>query len=65
MDTFELRQSSDGRYFFTFRASNGQAIADSMRYATKNRALDAIETLRRHARSAALDDQTQTRNPCP
>lgn len=58
METFELRKSSDGRYYFTFRASSGQPIADSMRYETRRRALDAIEQLRRRAHDAPIDDHT-------
>lgn len=58
METFELRRSSDGRYYFTFRASSGQAIADSMRYASRRRALDALDQLRRGAGSAPLEDHT-------
>ena len=58
METFELKRSADRRYYFTFRAGNGQAIADSALYETKRSALDAIELLRRHAREAYLDDRT-------
>lgn len=58
VETFELKRSADHRYYFTFRAGNGQAIADSALYETKRSALDAIELLRRHAREAYLDDRT-------
>ena len=58
METFELRKSSDGRYYFTFRASSGQPIVESMRYESRRRALDAIEQLRRCAQSAPIDDHT-------
>jgi len=59
METFELRRTQDGRYFFTFRASSGQAISDSIRYPSKRHALDAIEQVRRHAREAVLVDMTR------
>lgn len=58
METFELKRSADGKYFFTFRASSGQPIADSMRYESRRRALDAIEQIRRRARDALIDDRT-------
>lgn len=65
METFELRRTNDSRYFFTFRAGNGQPIADSQIYETKRSALDAIEVLRRHAPDAFLDDRTADTEPTP
>lgn len=56
VETFELRHTRDLRYFFTFRAANGQAIVDSQLHETRSSALAAIETLRRGAHVASLRD---------
>jgi uncharacterized protein YegP (UPF0339 family) len=58
METFELRRTREGRYFFTFRASSGQAIVDSIPYPSKRHALDALEQIRRHAREAPMVDRS-------
>ena len=58
MDTFELRNGADGRYYFTFRTSAGDAIADSLRYTSRRHALDALDLLRRNAYRAPIEDRT-------
>lgn len=60
MERFELLRSSGARCYFTFRASDGEPVVDSMRYETELHAPDALDLLRRHAREAAIDDQTGT-----
>jgi uncharacterized protein YegP (UPF0339 family) len=56
---FVLKQGSTGKYHFNLVAPNGQVIASSERYESKASALNGIESVKRNARGAALDDQTK------
>ena len=55
---FELKETKSGQYLFNLKASNGQIIATSEQYTTKAAALKGIESVRKHAAEAALDDTT-------
>jgi uncharacterized protein len=55
---FVLKKGNSGKFHFNLVASNGQVIASSETYETKASALNGIESVRRHAADAALDDQT-------
>ncbi len=57
--TFELKTGADGKYHFSLKASNGQIIASSQMYKTKNGALNGIESVRSHAADATLKDTTE------
>ncbi|QGN57316.1 YegP family protein [Nostocoides sp. HKS02] len=47
-----------GTFRFRLKAANGQVIAMSNGYLTKAAALNGIDSLRRHAPSAQVEDQT-------
>ena len=56
---FELYTDKRGEYRFRLKASNGQAIAVSEGYSTKAAAKNGIESVRKNAPDATLDDQTE------
>lgn len=55
---FELYQDAGDKYRFRLKASNGQVIATGQGYATKASALNGIESIKKNAAGAAIDDQT-------
>ena len=55
---FVLKKGSTGKYHFNLQASNGQVIATSEAYESKHSALNGIESVRKNATSAEVDDQT-------
>jgi uncharacterized protein YegP (UPF0339 family) len=55
---FEVYQDKRGEYRFRLKASNGQTIATGEGYKTKKSCLNGIESIRKNAPDAALDDQT-------
>ncbi|KRC90088.1 hypothetical protein ASE25_11405 [Terrabacter sp. Root85] len=55
---FELYKDAAGKYRFRLKASNGQVIATGEAYESKASALNGIESVRKNAGEAPLDDQT-------
>ena len=55
---FELYKDKAGKFRFRLKASKGQVIATGEAYETKASALNGIESVRKNAGDAALDDQT-------
>lgn len=55
---FEVFRDSDGNYRFHLKATNGQVIAESQPYRSRSSALQGVESVRRNAFGARLDDQT-------
>lgn len=55
---FELYQDRGGKYRFRLKAGNGQIIAVGEAYNSKSSALNGIESIRKNAKGAKLDDQT-------
>ena len=55
---FVLKQGSSGKYHFNLVASNGQVIATSETYERKESALNGIESVKKNAPDAEIDDQT-------
>lgn len=55
---FELYKDSAGKFRFRLRAGNGQTIAVGEAYETRASALNGIESVRKNAADASLDDQT-------
>ncbi|MCW2861714.1 MAG: hypothetical protein JWP48_3422 [Actinoallomurus sp.] len=55
---FVVKKGNSGKFHFNLVASNGQVIATSERYETKTSALNGIESVRKNAADAELDDQT-------
>lgn len=46
---FELKKSSNGKFFFNLLATNGQIILSSEMYETKASALNGIESVRKNS----------------
>lgn len=55
---FVLKTDKQGKFRFNLVASNGQIIAQSQAYKTKDSAINGIESVKNHAAEAVLDDQT-------
>lgn len=55
---FELYKDKAGKFRFRLKASNGQVIATGESYETRASAAKGIESVRKNASGAALDDQT-------
>jgi uncharacterized protein YegP (UPF0339 family) len=55
---FVLKKGSTGKYRFNLVASNGQIIATSEAYERKDSALNGIESVKKNAQGAEIDDQT-------
>ena len=55
---FVVKKTSNDQYMFNLVASNGQVVATSETYVRKQSALDTIDSIRRNAADATIDDQT-------
>jgi uncharacterized protein len=55
---FELYKDRAGKFRFRLKAGNGQIIAASEAYESKRAALAGVDSVRRNAADAKLDDQT-------
>ena len=55
---FVLKKGSTGKFRFSLVATNGQVIATSEAYESKASAVNGIESVKRNAADAAIDDQT-------
>lgn len=55
---FVVYQDVQGQYRFRLKAGNGQVIATGEAYTTKKACLSGIESIRRNAPGATLDDET-------
>ncbi len=55
---FVLKKGSTGKYHFNLLAANGQVIATSEAYESKAATLNGIESVKKNAPVAQIDDQT-------
>ena len=55
---FEVYQDKSGEYRFRLKAGNGQVVANGQAYTTKKACLNGIESIRKNAPDASIDDQT-------
>ncbi len=55
---FTLKNTSDGQFMFNLHAANGETIATSERYTTKDSAKNGIESVRKNAPDAPVRDET-------
>ncbi|HUF99181.1 MAG TPA: YegP family protein [Ilumatobacter sp.] len=55
---FEVYQDKSGQFRFRLKAANGQVIVTGEAYTTKKACLNGIESVRKNAPDAKLDDQT-------
>ena len=51
-----IRKAANGQYYFTIRASNGQVLATSETYVSKQSARHAAELVKAEAGSAVIVD---------
>jgi uncharacterized protein YegP (UPF0339 family) len=56
---FVVKKGPTGKFRFNLVASNGQVIATSEAYETKRAALAGVESVRKHAPGAVLEDTTK------
>ena len=57
---FVVKKGSSGKFHFNLLASNGQVIATSEAYETKRACLNGIDSVRKNAPTATVDDQRKT-----
>ena len=55
---FVLKKNSSGKFHFNLHATNGQVIATSEVYESKAAAVNGIESVKKNAPVADVDDQT-------
>jgi hypothetical protein len=55
---FELYTDTRGQYRFRLKAANGEVIAQGEAYASKAGAINGIESVKKNAPIAEIDDQT-------
>ena len=55
---FVLKKGSTGKFRFNLVATNGQVIATSETYESRASAINGIESVKRNAPNAEIDDQT-------
>jgi uncharacterized protein YegP (UPF0339 family) len=59
---FVLKKGTTGKFRFNLHSTNGKVIATSEAYETKAAAMRGIESVRKNASGAKLDDQTEPKN---
>lgn len=55
---FVVSKTKNGQYVFVLKAGNGETIAQSESYKSKSAAMNGIESVKKNAADAAVDDQT-------
>ena len=58
MGKFVVKNAKNGGFVFNLKAGNGEVIATSEVYTTEGAALNGIESVRKNAVEAKLEDQT-------
>ncbi len=56
---FETKEGNDGKTYFNLTATNGEVILSSQGYASKDGAINGIESVKKNAPAAEIDDQTE------
>lgn len=54
---FEIKKSTDGQYFVTFVASNGEIMVRSERYTSKSSAQNCIDSCKKNMPAADVADE--------
>ncbi len=62
---FELKKASNGSYFFSLLAGNGQTVLTSEMYSSKASALNGIESVKKNAADAARFDKLVNKGGAP
>ncbi|MFG1296764.1 YegP family protein [Xanthobacter variabilis] len=60
MAKFEVFKDKAGEFRFRFRASNGEIMFSSEGYKAKASALSAIESIKKNAPAAPVEDETKS-----
>ncbi len=55
---FEINKDVAGEFRFKLIASNGETVAVSQGYSTKDNAMNGVASVRENASAAVLDDKT-------
>lgn len=55
---FTVKKTSDNQFMFNLHAKNGEIIATSERYTTKEAAIDGINSVKKNAPLAPIDYRT-------
>jgi uncharacterized protein YegP (UPF0339 family) len=58
MGTFVLAKQKDDQFYWKLNAANGETLCGREGYATKQNAINGIESCQRNAPGAEIDDQT-------
>jgi len=58
MSKFEIFKGQDDKYYFHLKAENGQIVASSQGYTQKAHAREGIESIKRIAADAEVEDMT-------
>ncbi len=56
---FKVKQRENGKYYFILMARNGYVLVSSQDYASKVSCYNGIESVRRHAYDAIIEDETE------
>ena len=56
---FVLEKGGTGKFHFNLKAANGQVIATSQHYESKESALHGIESVRHNAPDTMIEDMTE------
>jgi uncharacterized protein len=56
---FVLKKGTTGKFHFNLVAANGQVVATSESYESRESALNGIESVKSNAPGAAVDDQSR------
>lgn len=57
-ERYDMKQTSSGKYRFNLKASNGQVIGTSQNYSSESGCRNGMDSVKRSAPGAAIDDQT-------
>ena len=57
--SFQLKKSKSDQYYFVLTAKNGQVIAQSEMYNSKDAAENGIASVKANAPEAQIDDQSE------
>ena len=58
MGKFTVKETKNGGFRFNLKAGNGEVIATSETYSTESACMNGIESVRKNAVEAKLEDQT-------
>ena len=57
--TFHINSSTNGQFYFTIKASNGEVLAHSETYTSKQNAINAIDLIKKGASLATVNDNAK------